>query len=290
MTLAIVSRHFRILHKPRLLGFLFGIFVGLVTVVIVVASKLLLGLQNPNKTPITDPPYTILAPDSRDYDLNKSGELLAYQTYETGGKTQSVNIVRTDNAETVAVFSIPAQDVGGEYLGFFGWDDSGKLWADKFRIDQFSDCKVAYMFDPSSKKFTEQPCKQIPAPLIEREQMGGMKSGDLLPQNAVMPASQMFAVSMAPYARKNPYNGIYAVDVNEREYKALGGIFNVNDVRLLDRDGTFIAQLGSFSLVGWASDGSLLVSDEAGYPEARADGILKISKEEIDRILAKRGN
>jgi len=246
-----------------------------------------MGPKNPNKTPLIKPQTSVLVSDYEmdNYELNLPGTFLAYQPPEINNQEQSVKVIDPVTGELIDQVVVGSRDSTGAYMGFLGWDSQGDFWANTYHINHLDGCETSYVFEPQSRKLRTADCKERPQELLSDRPRHTLLYRDKLPANAEMPQRTRFVNENPPFARQNPSTAVYAVKVNEREYKARIGVFQIFDTRLLDKDGKFIAQLGSMTPVGWAYDGSLIVHAMPADPGNDSAPISRITAEEIERIV-----
>lgn len=144
--------------------------------------------------------------------------------------------------------------------------------------EAFDRCAYRLRAHAPDWRFTSLPCD--PVRTLDGEQEA---RGSPLPAGArVHPAVR--CDDLPPrLGLKAPGRPLWAVGLCERERGWAGIPEQVPDVLLIDGSGHPIAQLGELRLVGWARDGSLLVTRD------ERERLLRVPARVIDRLAARRG-
>lgn len=182
--------------------------------------------------------------------LSPDGSFFAVVQGRTGEPAQQVLLV-IDALRGTVVGQLPGAATGGS-LSYAGWRSPASVWVSAVELSAGT-CIAAYSARAPRWEFASDDCSRRP------ENAGvGFES-----RTAPSPDGQLVARTVYDRYRRH---GLL-------ESRPLA------DIRLEDRDGRFLAQLGNLTLAGWAADGSLIVIDGSdGRP-------YRILRSEIDSLV-----
>ncbi|MEA2828145.1 MAG: hypothetical protein QOG43_2584 [Actinomycetota bacterium] len=220
----------------------------------VASARLDARFRNPDGIPISHPRLEPVSGVSFDFFTSRSPDgtfsTVLRQTLYASPADVTLLVVDAGSGDVVGRFPSPRS---GGRLDDIGWRDASTLWVSVVEFP--ATCVAAAVASPPAWEFVPDDCGNRPA------DAGATR----LPLRAPSPDGLLTA--SARDDRSGPW------DFGD-------GAPPVPDVRIDDRDGRFLAQLGNLTLGGWTRDGTLIVisdSDRRTYA---------ISRAEIDRIVA----
>lgn len=206
---------------------------------------------------------------------------------------------QASNPDGIVIAHPRQDDLPGERYGFLDLSPGGDFYA--FIGDPFSEEPEVFVVDAVEGEIVGRLSGQHG----ERLRYGGWRSPDTLWVGTWMPSDPactaafsasapawMFGAdecSRRPegegegfeYRRATSPDGVLtAMTVYDRSTRGLNSE-PIPDVRLVDSDHRFLAQLGDMILVGWAADASLVVLDD--------DGPSRITRAEVDALVRSSG-
>lgn len=280
--------------KKIILCFLFLAF-GVVCLAIGVVCLFLYNIstKNPYNHPITEPQYEeVYVGNPHNIKTHPNG-ILAFTDYST--KPPKIFVIQTQTAQIISHQNLPEISNAKLYV-------TGPYWRDRSTVifpvlgENFSgECFQMYVASTPSWKFTKEFCD---TQFIE-EYKDGQSSMVPNPElTASFPkgtdtrgqGSDMWGLEGDPVY--SPQKDLIAFQVSDRYHgRWTEGNWYIDDVRLVDNKGCFIAQIGSKKrsgrptviLIGWTKQGGLLVHRQ-GWLKNRELGIFLIRNSEIQKM------
>jgi hypothetical protein len=206
---------------------------------------------NPNGVAITHPEREPLPGGRNSFEqLSPDGSFYAVVQGRMGEPAQEVLLV-VDAVRGTVVGQLPSAGTGRS-LRDAGWRTPDSVWVSAVELSAGS-CIAAYSAAAPRWEFAPDDCSRRPT-----DAGVGFEN-----RTAPSPDGQLVARTVYDRSRRH---GL-------RESGPLA------DIRLEDRGGRFLAQLGDLTLAGWAADGSLIVIDGSeGRP-------YRIARSEINALM-----
>jgi hypothetical protein len=207
--------------------------------------------SNPNGIAISHPKREPLPGGRGSFEqLSPDGSFYAVVQGRTGEPAHEVLLV-VDAVRGRVVGQLPGAATGAS-LRYAGWRSPNSVWVSAVELSAGT-CVAAYSAAAPLWRFAPDDCSRRP------EDAGvGFEH-----RTAPSPDGQLVARTVYDRSRR----------------RGLLESGPIADVRLEDRDGRFLTQLGNITLVGWAGDGSLIAIDGSdGRP-------YRIARSEIDSLL-----
>ena len=207
--------------------------------------------SNPDGIAITHPNREPLPGGRGSFEqLSPDGSFFAVIQGRTEEPAQEVLLV-VDAVRGTIVGQVPGTATGGS-LRYAGWRNPNSVWVSAVELSAGT-CVAAYSATAPRWEFAPDDCSRRP----ENAGVGF--------ENRTAPSPDGELVARTVYDRSR-----------RRGLLESGPIA---DVRIEDRDGRFLTQLGNLTLVGWAGDGSLIAIDDSDGRQYR------IARSEIDSLL-----